>query len=88
VEFDGRVGYVQPAYGGRPEDVLVDEKRREDLLRSVGVRFVRLVDDDLGRTWAPGLGPGARYSSRAWRPAVPCRPLGSSRSASAATPSA
>ena len=53
VEFDGRVKYVRPAYGGRPEDVLFDEKLREDLLRSVGVRFVRLVDEHLGRGWAP-----------------------------------
>ena len=53
VEFDGRVKYVRPAYGGRPEDVLFDEKLREDLLRSVGVRFVRLVDEPLGRGWAP-----------------------------------
>ncbi|WP_369139617.1 type IV toxin-antitoxin system AbiEi family antitoxin domain-containing protein [Modestobacter versicolor] len=53
VEFDGRVKYERPAYGGRPEDVLFDEERREDLLRSIGVRFVRLVDDDLGRGWPP-----------------------------------
>ena len=53
VEFDGRVKYVRPAYGGSPEDVLFDEKRREDLLRAVGVRFVRLVDEDLGPGWPP-----------------------------------
>jgi len=53
VEFDGRVEYVDPAYGGRPEDVLFDEKRREDALRAVGVRFLRLVDEDLGPRWAP-----------------------------------
>lgn len=53
VEFDGRIKYVRPAYGGRPEDVLFDEKLREDRLRSVGVRFVRLVDEHLGRGWAP-----------------------------------
>lgn len=52
VEFDGRVKYVRPAYGGRPEDVLFDEKRTEDALRALGVRFVRLVDEDLGPGWA------------------------------------
>ena len=53
VEFDGRVKYVRPAYGGRPEDVLFEEKRTEDALRAVGVRFVRLVNEDLGPGWAP-----------------------------------
>ncbi|WP_369132825.1 type IV toxin-antitoxin system AbiEi family antitoxin domain-containing protein [Modestobacter sp. I12A-02662] len=53
VEFDGRVKYVDPAYGGRPEDVLFDEKRREDALRAVGVRFLRVVDEDLERGWVP-----------------------------------
>jgi hypothetical protein len=53
VEFDGRVKFVRPAYGGRPEDVLFDEKRREDALRSVGVRFLRLVNEDLGPGWPP-----------------------------------
>jgi hypothetical protein len=53
VEFDGRVKYERPAYGGSPQDVLFDEKRREDALRAVGVRFVRLVNDDLGPGWAP-----------------------------------
>ena len=43
----------RPAYGGSPQEVLFDEKRREDALRSVGVRFVRLVDDDLGTGWPP-----------------------------------
>ncbi|MCZ2848405.1 hypothetical protein [Modestobacter sp. VKM Ac-2978] len=51
VEFDGRVKYVRPAYGGRPEDVLFDEKRRKDLVRATGIRFVRLVDEDLGPGW-------------------------------------
>jgi hypothetical protein len=53
VEFDGRVKYVRPAYGGSPQDVLFVEKRREDVLRSVGVRFLRLVNEDLGPGWAP-----------------------------------
>jgi hypothetical protein len=53
VEFDGRVKYVRPAYGGSPEDVLFEEKRTEDALRALGVRFVRLVDEDLGPGWSP-----------------------------------
>jgi hypothetical protein len=51
VEFDGRVKYVRPAYGGRPEDVLFEEKRTEDALLALGVRFVRLVDEDLSPGW-------------------------------------
>ncbi|SDX51463.1 hypothetical protein SAMN05661080_00267 [Modestobacter sp. DSM 44400] len=43
--------YLRPACGGSPEDVLFDEKRREDTMRAVGVRFVRLVDDDLWPGW-------------------------------------
>ena len=52
VEFDGRVKYVRPAFGGSPADVLFQEKRREDALRAVGVRFLRVVDDDLGAGWS------------------------------------
>jgi putative AbiEi antitoxin of type IV toxin-antitoxin system len=52
VEFDGRVKYERPAYGGSPHDVLFDEKRREDALRALGVRFLRLVNEDLGAGWA------------------------------------
>ena len=32
---------------GTPERVLWDEKRREDELRSLGIRFVRIADPDL-----------------------------------------
>ncbi|NEK94221.1 type IV toxin-antitoxin system AbiEi family antitoxin domain-containing protein [Modestobacter muralis] len=48
VEFDGRVKYRRPAYGRTPEEELWREKRDEDLLRSLGVQFVRVAADDLG----------------------------------------
>ncbi|WP_158548761.1 type IV toxin-antitoxin system AbiEi family antitoxin domain-containing protein [Blastococcus sp. TF02A-26] len=48
VEFDGRVKYRRPRYGRTPQEELWQEKRTEDLLRSHGVRFVRVVADDLG----------------------------------------
>ncbi len=48
IEFDGRVKYRLPRYGRTAEDALWDEKRTEDLLRSFGVRFVQVTNDDLG----------------------------------------
>ncbi|WP_324276912.1 hypothetical protein [Blastococcus brunescens] len=48
IEFDGRVKYRQARYGRTPEDELWREKRIEDVLRSFGVRFVRVVHADLG----------------------------------------
>lgn len=50
IEFDGRVKYQRPRYGRTPEDVLWQEKRNEDLLRSFGVRFVRAAAEDLSST--------------------------------------
>ena len=47
VEFDGRVKYRRPAFGRSPEEELWREKRDEDLLRSLGVQFVRVVAEDL-----------------------------------------
>ncbi|MDT0276021.1 type IV toxin-antitoxin system AbiEi family antitoxin domain-containing protein [Blastococcus goldschmidtiae] len=47
VEFDGRVKYRRPGYGRTPEEELWREKRDEDLLRSLGVRFVRVAAEDL-----------------------------------------
>ncbi len=47
IEFDGRVKYRRPRYGRTPEEELWQEKRSEDLLRSLGVRFVRAGADDL-----------------------------------------
>ena len=47
IEFDGRVKYRRPRYGRTPEDELWREKRNEDLLRSLGVRFVRVAAEDM-----------------------------------------
>jgi hypothetical protein len=48
VEFDGRVKYRSPRFGRTPEQELWEEKRREDLLCSFGVRFVRGTTEDVG----------------------------------------
>jgi hypothetical protein len=48
IEFDGRVKYRRPLYGRTAEEQLWEEKRREDELRSLGVRFVRATNQDLG----------------------------------------
>jgi hypothetical protein len=55
VEFDGRVKYRRPRYGRTPEEELWLEKRAEDTLRSLGVRFVRPVAEDLGSRRRPAL---------------------------------
>jgi hypothetical protein len=47
VEFDGRVKYSDPRDGRDPSEVLWREKRREDAVRELGVRFVRLAQDDV-----------------------------------------
>lgn len=47
-EFDGRVKYGRQNLSGRPpEEVLWDEKRREDRLRATGVQVVRWTAADL-----------------------------------------
>ena len=51
VEFDGRVKYTDPWRDRSPERVLWDEKRREDELRALDIRVVRIADADLGPTW-------------------------------------
>ena len=51
VEFDGRVKYTDPWRGRSPERVLWDEKRREDGLRGLDIRIVRVADADLGGRW-------------------------------------
>jgi hypothetical protein len=48
VEFDGQVKYRRPGFGRTPEGELWQEKRKEDLLRSFGIRFVRVTSIDLG----------------------------------------
>ncbi len=55
IEFDGRVKYGRPRYGRTAEEVLWQEKRNEDLLRSLGIRFVRAVADDLTSSGRAGL---------------------------------
>ncbi|MDP5183640.1 hypothetical protein QOZ88_13425 [Blastococcus sp. BMG 814] len=47
IEFDGRVKYRRPRFGRTPEEELWEEKRREDLLRAAGVRFLRVAYEDL-----------------------------------------
>ena len=51
LEFDGRVKYLDPWDKLSPGEVLWKEKRREDRMRDVGVRVVRVVDEDLGAVW-------------------------------------
>jgi hypothetical protein len=52
VEFDGRIKYTDPWRDRSPERVLWDEKRREDELRALDIRVVRVADADLGARWA------------------------------------
>jgi predicted transcriptional regulator of viral defense system len=59
IEFDGRVKYVDPRDGRSAADVLWDEKRREDLIRSLDVRVVRIVNEDFGPRW-PGVAAAVR----------------------------
>jgi hypothetical protein len=47
LEFDGRVKYADPRDGRDPAEVLWREKRREDDVRALGVRVVRIVNDDV-----------------------------------------
>jgi hypothetical protein len=51
VEFDGRVKYSDPWRGRSPERVLWEEKRREDELRGLDIRVMRMADADLGSRW-------------------------------------
>ena len=50
VEFDGRVKYEDPR-GRTPAQVAWEEKRREDRIRAVDVRVVRIVNEDFGPGW-------------------------------------
>lgn len=52
IEIDGKVKYVDPSNGSPSGDALWKEKRREDRMRDLGIRFVRVGNDDLGATWA------------------------------------
>jgi predicted transcriptional regulator of viral defense system len=51
VEFDGQVKYTDPQRDSSPGKVLWKEKRREDRMRAVGVRVVRVANEDLGAPW-------------------------------------
>jgi hypothetical protein len=51
IEFDGRVKYTDPWRGRDRAQVLWEEKRREDELRALDVRVVRMVDADVGTGW-------------------------------------
>jgi predicted transcriptional regulator of viral defense system len=51
VEFDGFVKYSDPFDDRSPAQVLWEEKRREDALRALGVRVLRIVHADLGDAW-------------------------------------
>lgn len=51
LEFDGRVKYLDPRDPARSGEVLWQEKRREDRIRALDVRTVRIVSDDLGSPW-------------------------------------
>jgi hypothetical protein len=79
VEFDGKVKYTDPWRGRSPERVLWDEKRREDELRALDIRVVRIADEDLGaarwlrveqrlRDLVASSGPGVRRFTAAPRP--------------------
>lgn len=46
LEFDGRVKYLDPRRGRDPGDVLWEEKRREDAVRALDVRIVRVAQED------------------------------------------
>lgn len=52
VEFDGRVKYTDPWRDRSPGQVLWEEKRREDALRALDIRVVRIADADVGSGWA------------------------------------
>jgi hypothetical protein len=53
VEFDGRIKYEDPYEGRTPAEVAWEEKRREDRIRDLDVRVVRVVDEDLPRMHGP-----------------------------------
>lgn len=51
VEFDGQVKYSDPWRGRTPQQVLWEEKQREDELRALDIGVVRLVDADVVSRW-------------------------------------
>jgi hypothetical protein len=66
LEIDGRVKYTDPRDGRTPAEVAWEEKRREDRVRDLDVRVVRIVQADL-----PSLrGPVERLRELLARPAT------------------
>jgi predicted transcriptional regulator of viral defense system len=53
IEFDGRIKYADPYRGRTPAEVGWEEKRREDAIRDLDVRVVRVVQADLPRLRGP-----------------------------------
>ncbi|WP_233517361.1 type IV toxin-antitoxin system AbiEi family antitoxin domain-containing protein [Geodermatophilus marinus] len=51
VEFDGFVKYEVPRDDRSPARVAWEEKRREDALRALDIRVVRIANADLGPAW-------------------------------------
>jgi predicted transcriptional regulator of viral defense system len=51
LEFDGKVKYTDPLYDESPAEAAWREKRREDRIRALDIRTVRIVNDDLGDPW-------------------------------------
>jgi hypothetical protein len=58
-ECDGKVKYTDPYRARAPAEVLWREKRTEDLMRSVGIRVVRVVAGDVFSGW-PALAARTR----------------------------
>ncbi|MGY1844426.1 type IV toxin-antitoxin system AbiEi family antitoxin domain-containing protein [Modestobacter sp. SYSU DS0875] len=71
IEFDGQVKYRRPAFGRTAEQELWQEKRTEDLLRSLGVRFVRVAAEDLTDRRRQALGGQVRRMLSTPGPACP-----------------
>ena len=51
LKFDGRVKYTDPLRNRSPEQALWEEKRRQDRMRGMDIRVMRLVDADLDAGW-------------------------------------
>jgi hypothetical protein len=64
IEFDGRIKYRRARYGRTPEEELWREKRTEDMVRSLGVRFVRVAAEDLSSGRRTELGDSVRRALR------------------------
>ena len=87
VEFDGQIKYTDPQYVSSPAEALWKEKRREDELRALGIRFVRVAHEDLGPPWPAvaarigGLVAASYVGPRRWRAVPTEEPGGASEAA-------